>query len=153
MLWESYLRISAQSNNVLQAGKASPEHFFRTNFDGKLPFELHRHPVPFAQCLLDDCCEAEWATFVTGHMREAFPEYKRAGFNIAEVMLMEMAMTFEVWRRGPENAVQSIEGMAGVGNLTRAMHEAHLEAVAFDRKYNPCLDASTVGGLRLWTVA
>ena len=103
--------------------------------------------------LMQEMTEA-WQVEVISHLLEAFPEYRLLGYEDLQAFLFHEAMlTRLVQFHYAFKRYDFFEGMAGSGELTKALIAAGQRVISYDKTYGPTHDLTTVKGLRKWVVA
>ena len=113
----------------------------------------HRHGELF--CTIPELKEMPrvWFDRVQLKLWEAFPRYACEAYTVDEMIIMEIIQWFHMQAHHNQDTFMCIEGMSGMGNLSRSFQEENMPSLSLDRKYSSTCDLAVADGTRNFVVA
>ena len=93
-----------------------------------------------------------WFDRVQLKLWEAFPRYAWEAYTVDEMIIMEIIQWFHM-QAHHHHTFMCIEGMSGMGNLSRSFQEENMPSLRLDRKYSSTCDLAVAEGTRNFVVA
>ena len=97
----------------------------------------------------------EWATRTKRMLHAAMPEYATLGYTVKQMLVMEMIQhefAVKAAKMAGQVTLLCVEGMSGMGNLSKGFQRCQLEACRLDRKYSASCDFAQPKGIRNFIV-
>ena len=92
-----------------------------------------------------------WSGEALVAVHNAFPEYRRQGYDLVRCMQCIVADCFRLRAHlEEEELIQTVEGCSGAGAITKALLRRKCRSKAFDLAYGPDHDMNTGQGYRNW---
>ena len=129
-------------------------------------------PVPASQlkALWEKHCEApypedftsvqaigpDWNVRTKKMIYAAMPEYQNLNYTLSQCMAMEIIQhnfAVKAAQEAKKTLFYCVEGMSGMGNLSKGFQKLNMDALRLDRKYSSTCDFSKPQGVRNYIVA
>ena len=83
-------------------------------------------------------------------MSKVVPQLMVESYTLDMMIMMELIQYFKVMKSHEEEHLQFAEGMSGCQQMSRTFRKADLRGVALDKRYDKCLDVTTINGFAIW---